>query len=327
MSPQSQKHLATMYYRSGATIVAALIFSCAGCSQLPKFESAASSRKQFFAEDGRQDIPAPVFAEDEAPTQIASADGIRGLVKEPGPFQWEPDGQSAGDRRIESVTIGQGGYRTLILGSLAGDDPIAIDFTEKLAKHIHANSIILGGIVATVVRNTNPDGEATFRSENANGIYLNESFPPADDMSRDRLKQEPEIRYLLGILEDRHPQRVIHIRTTSRSVGIIAASNGARRVAKDAANWLGFEFLELPGRSSSGTLERLIADGESSEIITIAIPQGTNRSTVWEDYSDSILNLLLDEDYETRKLARQEKAREFADRRARNGSSEKPEDD
>jgi len=318
MSPISQKHLAAGQSLSGVTLFTFLIFSCAGCAQLPRFQ-VDSSHAEFFVEDGRTDIPAPVFADDSADRpQIASIDDMRGLISAPGPFEWKSVAKSAGGKDIQSMTIGQGGYRTLIIGSLAGDDPIAVSLTEQLARHIHRNSIILGGIVATVIRNPNPDGEAAFRAENAHGVYLNESFPSAGNISRDRLKQEPEIRYLLGTLEDQQPQRVIHLRTTSREQGIVAASGGASRVAKDVAGWLGFKFIQLPGSSREGTLERLIADSEQSEIITIAIPQGTDRARVWEDYSDSLLNMLLDEDFETRKLARQKKAREFADRRARN---------
>lgn len=319
MGPISQKPLADQTSRTGAALAAILFFSCAGCSQLPKFQT-HSPRPQFFVEDSRTDVPAPMFEmdEDEQPTQVASADDLRGLVSRPSPFAWKAVAQSAGGRDIETATIGRGGYRTLIIASLAGDDPIAVELTEQLARHIHSNSIILGGIVATVVRNPNPDGAAAFRSENGNGVYLNEVFPPASNISQDRLNQEPEIRFLLGALEDEQPQRVIHIRTTSQQQGLVAASSGASRVGKDLADWLKFRFIPLPGRSGDGTLERLVSESQSSEIITIAVPQDADRSTLWEDYRDSLLNLLLDEDFETRKLARQQKASEFADRRGKN---------
>lgn len=301
-------------------------FWCAGCTQLPKFQTTSPHASNAVAV-ADADIPVPVFSNAQEDLRgkdnvlIASALDGRGLVEEVVPFEWKPLATSAGGRKIEGVTVGQGGYRTLILGSLAGDDPLAIKLTEELAEHIHANSIILGGIAVTVIRNTNPDGQANFRMENANGVYLNRQFPLSKEIPQDLLQQEPEVRFLLGLFEERQPQRVIHIRTCAEETGLIAASSGASRVAKDACEWLGFEFIELPGQSASGTLERFLAIQQACEIITIAIPQKSNKAELWETYGDSILNLLLDEDYETRKLARTQKVREFADRRIRNSDN------
>ena len=305
-------------------ILSLCVFSCAGCTQLPSFQSATSHATNAVAD---LDIPEPIFdqAQKDAGGQnsvlIASAFDGRGLVEEVGPFEWKSLAKSAGGRDIEGITVGQGGYRSLIIGSLAGDDPLAIKLTEDLAEHIHANSIILGGIAATVIRNTNPDGQAIFRMENANGVYLNRQFTLSKGKPQDLLNREPEVRFLLGLLEERQPQRVIHIRTCSDETGLIGASSGASQVAKDACEWLGFEFIELPGNSASGTLERFLASQQTCEIITIAIPQQSNKSELWETYGDSILNLLLDEDYETRKLARTQKDSEFADRRIRNSDN------
>lgn len=314
-------------------VLALCFFACAGCTQLPKFRATSHqpATPDLLAQED-QVIPRPIFASkpdgdaDKAP-RIASAFGSRGLVAEAKPFAWETLHKSAGERNIEGVTVGHGGYRSLILGSLAGDDPLAIQLTEDLAKHVHENSIILGGIVATVVRNTNPDGEAIFRMENANGVYLNRQFPVSSDISKDLLKQESEVRFILGELEKRQPQRVIHIRTCGGQTGKIAASSGAAQVAKDACEWLGFDFLALPGNSADGTLERFLSNSQACEVITFAIPQTTPKSELWATYGDSLLNLLLDEDFETRKLARTQKAREFADRRTKNANKSVGDDD
>lgn len=299
-------------------ILSLFVFSCAGCTQLPKFQSASHSDLTAAADFN---IPIPNFSypRNEGPdtknVRVASTVDTAGMVAEVTPFKWKTLATSAGGRNIQGLTVGQGGYRSVILGSLAGDDPLAIQLTEDLAEHIHTNSIILGGIAATVVRNTNPDGQAAFRMENDNGVYLNRQFPDSKDVTQDLLKREPEIRFLLGLLEERQPQRVIHIRTTSEENGMIAASSGASRVAKDVCEWLEFDYIALPGNSANGTLEHFLSGQQTCEIITVAIPMTSNKSELWMQYGDSILNLLLDEDYETRKLARTRKAQEFADRR------------
>lgn len=331
-----------------ATILSCCFLLCTGCTQLPKLHSSMphhdgdlfaiaddESAMGMFAED--VEIPIPVFddeviaakpkkkrsrkrdSEKPAP-RVASIGDDHVAVSEPEPFKWQAKAESAGGRDIETVTVGNGGYRTLIVGSLAGDDPVAIRLTELLAEHIHKNSIVLGGIKATVIRNANPDGAALFQMENHNGVYLNRAFP-SSDIADGLLQREPEVRFLLGLLQDHPPQRVIHIRTRSRrkpDAGAVAASSGASQVAKDVCNWLNLEHLNLPQNSADGTLERLLSTKETCEVITFAIPQNSPRADLWETYGDSLLNLLLDEDYETRKLARQQKAREYADRRTRN---------
>lgn len=290
-----------------------------GCASSPKF----TSSPERIVNRSSQDIPVPVFDEPEAnpASRIASIRPQRGIVAAPKPFAWSRLATSAGKRNIEGMTIGQGGYRTVIIGSLAGDDPLAIAFTEKLAKHIHENQIILGGIQATVVRNANPDGAALFRPTNENDVVLNRQFVSGADTSKDLLKQEPEVRFLMGLLTEGQPQRVIHIRSISRAQGIVASSSGAANVAKDVSGWLDFRFANLPGKSVPGTLERFLSQKDSCEIITFALPQSSKKEALWEEYGDSVLNLLLDEDYETRKLARQNRGTTAADSRGKKDRS------
>lgn len=282
-----------------------------GCAQLPNLHSQTAGQKL------NENIPAPIFDKTPNAVRVAGTGSGTGLVNVPEPFTWEEFATSAGNRAIDGVTIGRGGYRTLVLGSLAGDDPLAISLTDEFAKHIHKNSIILGGVQATFVRSANPDGEATFQLENANGAYLNRQFPANTSDKPSSEANEPEVRFLLSLLQKQQPQRVIHIRTFNGENGLIAASPGASGVANDIAEWLNFEFIRLPGKSSEGTLERFLALNETCEVITFAIPQTSDKSTLWETYGDSLMNLLLDEDFETRKLARTQKSRSSADRRSR----------
>lgn len=311
--------------------VASLMF--AGCVSMPKF-----SAEQSFTDDSFADAGPPVFDDDPAlaanrpkavkshkrkatkdsgTQKLAGRHAWQGVLAEQKPFAWKTSATSAGKRHIESIAIGQGGYRVLVLGSLAGNDPLAIELTERLAKHVHENQIVLGGIRLKVVRNCNPDGHAELRMENANGVYLNRQFVDSLDVRRDLAKQEPEIRFLLGLLDEDRPQRIIHIRSTSNAQGMIAASAGASEAARDFADWQSFRLVALPGKAAEGTLERYISSGHECEIVTVAIPDDSKREELWQTYGDSLLNLLLAEDFETRKLARQQKSSVAADRRGR----------
>ena len=284
-----------------------------GCASGPKFSSSGTTAGQ-----STEEKTAPVFDQPEAAaSKIASARPVMGLVAAPKPFAWQTLSNSAGGRSIEGVTTGQGGYRSAVIGSLAGDDPLAIELTGRLAKHIHENQIILGGIQATVIRNPNPDGAANFRMENGNGVYLNRQFVASLNPKKDLRSQEPEVRFLLGLLDDQQPQRLIHIRTVSGDKGLIAASSGSAAVAEDVCSWLNFRFVALPGNSAAGTLERFLSEKHACEVVTFAIPQTSDKQTLWAEYGDSLLNLLLAEDFETRKLARLKKGPVAADRRGR----------
>lgn len=240
------------------------------------------------------------------------------LVEAPEEFQWKTAAVSAGNRDIQTAVIGQGGYRTLLLGSLAGNDPIAINLTERLARHVHENQIVLGGIQLTVIRNLNPDGEANEASENENGIYLNRQISESTMEAAVRSDLPVELQYLFSELEDGQPQRVIHLRTIGRERGVIAYSSGAKSVAGDVVNWVGFQQMELPGRSAEGTLERYLSETDQCQIVTFALPEDITAEDAWDLYSDALLNLLMDEDFATRKLAREQKASKAADRRSRN---------
>jgi hypothetical protein len=291
---------------------------------MPKFEAPSAAP---VASQSTADIPVPIFENtNQASSRIASTNPGRGIVSAPQPFEWQSLGNSAGGRPIPGITVGQGGYRTLILGSLGGNDPAAISLTEKLAHHIHANSIILGGIEATVVRTANPDGEALYRAGNGNNIVLNRQFPDNSAVPKPIAEQEPEVRLLRELLDNRRPQRVIHIRTYPSEKGIIAASKGGSDAAQQTAEWLGFDFIALPGQSRPGTLERYLSEQESRQMITFAFPRKTDASALWEEYGDSLLNLLLNEDYETRKLARQQETKSSADRRGQKNAPRVSED-
>lgn len=240
------------------------------------------------------------------------------LVDEPREFSWTVAAKSSGERDIQSVVIGQGGYRTLLIGSLAGNDEVAVQLTERLAKHVHENQIVLGGIQLTIVRNLNPDGEASNQPKTDHGIYLNRHFPQTTEDAVDVSALPTENQFLLNEILKQQPQRVIHVRTIGREQGVVACSSGAKDVAGDLSNWLGFELMELPGRSVKGTLERYLSESERCDIVTLAMPKEISVDDAWDLYSDALLNLLMDEDFATRKLAREQKASKAADSRNRN---------
>lgn len=270
------------------------------------------------ADSVEKSVPKETAKQDRAADRIASRAGSPQLVEKPEQFSWTALAKSSGQRDIQSVVIGKGGFRTLLVGSIAGNDKVAVQLTERLAKHVYENQIVLGGIQLTVVRNLNPDGEAINESNTDHGVYLNRQFPKRPNQTTGLGAFPAEIQYLLKEIQRQQPQRVIHVRTIDREQGVVACSSGAKDVGGDLSNWLGFALLELPGRSVPGTLERYLSESAQCDVVTFAMPSAVSGDDAWDLYSDALLNLLMDEDFATRKLARERKDSKAADRRNRN---------
>lgn len=247
--------------------------------------------------------------------RVASRNPVQPLVQQPAAFAWKSETGIPGGPSIQSATIGKGGYRTLFIGSLTGNDSPAVDLTERLASHLHQNQIVLGGIQLTLIRNLNPFGEENEVSETADGVYLNRQFPD-DVVSDTSINSLPgELQYLFRQIRQHQPQRIIHLRTIGREQGVVASSSGALDVAKDVAGWLDFQLLTLPGTSAPGTIERYLAETDQCDVVTFAFPQDVSAAEAWDLYSDALLNLLMDEDFATRKMARERRNSKAADRR------------
>ena len=236
------------------------------------------------------------------------------LVSPPKPFAWEGTGKSTGQRAFQIASPGEDGYRTLVVGSVGGNDPLALELVDRLARRLHDDSVILGGYDCTIIRTLNPDGEATQRFLNQKGEYINAMFPKAGDKSN--ASPVAEVDFFLKQLQKVQPQRVVHVRTVPGKSGIVAASQSCESVGKEVAEWLNFKLISLPGqKTSEGSLERYVSTSGSSDMLTIGIPDSTPRGELWDLYGDTLMNLLLRDDMATRELARQQPQPASADRR------------
>jgi hypothetical protein len=234
-------------------------------------------------------------------------------ISAPKPFTWKSEGRTAGGRSFQIVSVGDDGYRTLVAGSVGGNDPVALELVDQLARRLHRDSVILGGVNCTIVRSLNPDGEVNQSFLNDQGQYINYGFPKNGTASPN---QPVEVTWILKTLQDFQPQRIVHIRTVEGTDGVIASSASCRNVAKEAADWLRFRLIMLPESArDAGSLERYVSTTGNSEIITVGIPDKTLRTEVWERYGDAILNLLIGDDAATRELARKQQQQSSADRR------------
>lgn len=234
-----------------------------------------------------------------------------------GPFSWTTAATTAAGEPLQIAAAGDGGFRSLIVGSVGGHDPVAVKLTEDLARYLHDNQVIMGGVDTTILRTLNPDGLKQHKHNNADGVYLNNLFPiHRGKVSIAQRRQLPkEIQFLIDLISEQHPQRIVHIRTVRDSDGMLAVSQGATDTGHEVAEWLDFRLRNLPQDVSRGTLESWAAQRGDCAVITIGIPHQTKAKDAWELYGDAILSLLMDGDSESRQLAREQKQQRSANRR------------
>jgi hypothetical protein len=247
-------------------------------------------------------------------TKAPSAAQIPSLrIDAPKPFAWTPIGRSTGNRSFQSVSIGDEGYRAIVIGSVAGDDSLAIELVEQLARKLQSENAILGGFQSTVIRTLNPDGEALNKVFNEKGQYINHGFPKDNGVAD--TNQPEEVSFLLSQIQTVQPQRLIHVRTIESEKGIIAASSGCMSVANDVAGWLNFRVISLPETAVSGSLERHLSTSRQCEVLTFAIPATAKKSELWDHYGDALQNLLMGGDVTARELAREKNRKSSASSR------------
>jgi hypothetical protein len=227
--------------------------------------------------------------------------------RRPETFAWLRSGRSAGGRPFEIARSGTEGFRTLFVGSALGNDPAAIQLIDKLAKHLHEHTLILGGFETAVIRTLNPDGVLSGKSVNALGRYINGRFPPIPTTSP--AAPTPEVDFLLESVRSFKPQRVIHIRTIAEQSGVIAASENAAETAQAVAAALKFSRLSYPEHARAGSLEFCLSSDGKFEVITLAIPRTqVSESDLWERYGDTLLNLIQPQSLSSREASRQQQS-------------------
>ena len=225
------------------------------------------------------------------------------------PFLWKTVATTESGEPLQANFAGRTGFRSLVIGSVAGNDTVAVNFTEKLARYLHSNELIMGGVRATVLRSLNPDGIIQNSHRNAGGLYLNALFPHGGVVPSpaETNKLPKEIRFLIGYVLDQRPQRIIHIRTVRGSRGLLAVSHGATDSGREVREWLDFDLRSLPRDVNQGTLESWASHRGDTDVITFGIPSQTDEDDAWALYGDAVLTLLQDGDSKSRRVAREQK--------------------
>ncbi len=238
----------------------------------------------------RTDTPIATLKPPGDPAVSPSSGPLQFAMKPPGALLWTTVGKTAGGRSFQVATSGEEGFHTLIVGSAVGHEPAAIQLTERLAAHLNENSLILGGFRTTLLRTLNPDGQAILKPVNGNGDNVNRGFPAS--AGTDASAAIPEVAFLLNMLADQKPQRVIHLRTIPGKRGAIGSDKSCRPLVQQVAEAAELKQFAFPEDVNEGTLEFYLASLTRTQIITLAIPAELTADAAWAQFEDVLLNLI-----------------------------------
>lgn len=243
--------------------------------------------------------PGAAPASSNAGQQNTSKEPLQFAMSLPGKMTWESTGKTAGGRSFQIVTTGDEGFHTLIVGSAVGNDPVAIELVDQLARHLHENSLILGGFQTTILRTLNPDGEAILKSVNGHGNYVNRGFPTIALATSKT--STPESVFLLKLITDLKPSRVVHLRTVPGTTGAVGASRNCERLSEQIAESRKLKQFTFPENINEGTLEFYLSSFTKTEIMTLAIPAEITSDVAWDLYQDTLLNMIQRDPVKTQK--------------------------
>jgi len=131
---------------------------------------------------------------------------------------WLSTAKSSAERPIEVARFGKGPQNVLIVGSLAGNEPESltlIDAACSLSRQYPPPE----GMTLLFVRTLNPDGLADHVHTNSRGVDLNRNFPSRyftsipNRLTGPAPASEVETQYMLRILQEYKPARLIHLRS------------------------------------------------------------------------------------------------------------------
>jgi penicillin-insensitive murein endopeptidase/zinc carboxypeptidase len=157
-------------------------------------------------------------------------------------------GTSTRGQQIRAFTLGSGRPRTLVVGSVHGNEPAGAVVATRL---LHARAPSRGSI--TVVPDLNPDGHAAKRRPNARGVDLNRNFPGTWRGLRTAgpaPASEVETRLAMELIRDLRPDVTIWFHQPQ---GLVRAWGPSVGIARRYARLAGMRFARLPWPPGSAT--------------------------------------------------------------------------
>ncbi|HWL08640.1 MAG TPA: hypothetical protein VNQ76_09555 [Planctomicrobium sp.] len=195
---------------------------------------------------------------------------------------WANADQSSGKRPIEVARFGQGSRYVLIVGSIAGNDPDSltlIDATCRLSQQFAPPE----PISLLFIRTPNPDGLAEHVHTNSRGVDLNRNFPSRNfTLSPNRLTgpqpaSELETQYLLRVLDEFKPARVLHIQSGLREQPLVLLNDIWVKTSGEAVLPPDVPQSRYHYTLKAGSLEEFVDAELKLPVATVSLAKGARQ--------------------------------------------------
>jgi protein MpaA len=217
------------------------------------------------------------------------------LLDEP---RWERIHRSTDRRPIESVALGTGRDRVVVMSSLHGDETQSIALIDHLARHVAAHPTEFRDASVLFIRTPNPDGVTARSPYNARGVDLNRNFPASNwkaDAAKhtgDKAGSEVETRAILRLITDFRPGRLIHVKDSAGG-GFVNHDGGLRDLAQQTGQLVGLKVVKDLGRATTGSIESFVATELNVPSLTILLPRETNDQAAWDRNRTALIACIL----------------------------------
>ncbi len=218
---------------------------------------------------------------------------------EPGLWTKAMTGQSREGRQIEFYTTGStapGSLDTLIFGAFHGDERESELVTRALLASPELKDVAAKRLGLVPI--TNPDGFAKNQRVNAHGVDLNRNFPTGNwaEEGLDSIYysgpiagSEPETQFILTVLAQYPPQKIITIHTPYK---VINFDGPGRELAETMARHNGYPVVEDIGYATPGSFGTYVGKERNIPTLTLELPEDNFDDTELRNNLSGILAVI-----------------------------------
>lgn len=187
----------------------------------------------------------------------------------------------------------------IIIGVFHGDEPEGELLINKLMHEIQNNPELVGNNKILFIPCLNPDGKVNKTRTNANGVDLNRNFPTKNwELSEEidsyysgkEPASEAETKFLIEIIEEYSPDRILTIHTPYR---VVNYDGPAQNIAEKISKLNGYPVQEDIGYPTPGSFGTYAGIERNIPTITLELPENVHPEKLWEENKEVFYYFIL----------------------------------